>query len=354
MAGAEFQHGILSEDAAESVWERQALSQLVGAAPGFRAAVERLRSFARSDATVLVTGETGTGKELAARAIHYRSARAPCPFVAVNCGSLPDSLLEAELFGHARGAFTDARSARRGLIAEADRGTLFLDEVDSLSPRAQAALLRVLQDGTYRTLGGNVEHSTSARVVAATNAPLIERVREGTFRADLYYRLGVLLIELPPLRERRGDVLPLARHFIQKHAFADGVPPRLSPIAEGALLAYDWPGNVRELENVIVRALHLCRAGAIEPEHLRLPDPVPQRAPLPVSLDVFGGERSFQELKHEVVRAFEREYLTRLMSTHHGNVSRAARTAGKERRELGKLLKKHDLDPRDFSAPSLH
>jgi two-component system response regulator GlrR len=319
--------------------EAQVLRKFVGESTTFRRAIATVTAAARSDAAILVTGETGTGKELVARAVHYLSDRASEPFVAVNCGSLTDTLLEDELFGHERGAFTDARHRRSGLIAQAERGTLFLDEVDSLTPRGQVALLRVLQDKVYRPLGGERECHAEVRFVAATNVPLLDAVASGTFRADLYYRLGVFTIALPALRERKDDILPLAAHFLLKHC-GEQPAPSLSAAAAAALLSYDWPGNVRELENAIVRAARLCDTGVVEVEHLLMPgaSPGPAAAPLPPL-----GSRKLRMLKCEVIRSFEHDYLSRLMREAEGNITRAAKIAGKDRRDLGKLLKKHGL-----------
>jgi DNA-binding NtrC family response regulator len=294
---------------------------------------------ARSDAAILVTGETGTGKELVARAVHYISDRAGEPFVAVNCGSLTDTLLEDELFGHERGAFTDARQRRSGLIAQAERGTLFLDEIDTLTQRGQVALLRVLQDRVYRALGAEREHQAHVRFVTATNAPLTNAVASGAFRADLYYRIGVFTISLPPLRDRREDILALAEHFLARHAPADGPTPILSPSAQAALLAFSWPGNVRELENAMIRATRLTESGVIEIEHLALPGVSRDTALSTLQVHT----RTLRMLKSEMIRRFEHEYLTRLMQDAAGNVTRAAKMAGKDRRDFGKLLKKHGL-----------
>jgi DNA-binding NtrC family response regulator len=344
--------------------ESDALSHLVGAAPRFLAAVGRLPLIARNSATVVVTGETGTGKELMARAVHYLGPRAEHPFVPVNCGALPDTLLEDELFGHERGAFTDARTRREGLISEAEHGTLFLDEIDSLTPRAQVALLRVLQGGTYRTLGGNRERLADVRFIAATNASLSALVSSGRFRVDLYYRLCVLSIHVPPLRERQEDILPLVRHFLTKyHQGAEGTaPPELSIEAERALIAYSWPGNVRELENAVQRSIAMAPAAVITDTDLGLPTvvtdasdaapvqqvPHPVGEPTAVPAAAEAHWPSFNEAKRAVVDAFEREYLRRLLRAHRGNVSRAAQSARKERRDFGRLLKKHQLDPRAF------
>jgi len=338
----------------ERLRQSQALLKPVGGSPAFVRAIACIPALARGDAAVVISGETGTGKELVARALHYAGPRAPYPFVAVNCGSLTDTLLEDELFGHERGAFTDARAARNGLLVHAEHGTVFLDEVDSLTPRAQVALLRVLQDKTFRVLGSPRERQVDVRFVAASNSPLPALVKGGSFRSDLFYRLSVLTIELPPLRERRDDVLLLARHFLAKHG--QGGTAELSPAAERALLAHPWPGNVRELENVILRAQTLACGGRITPLDLGLdavpsygpaPDAAPRSAEAPAA-SVEG--LPFQEAKRVALEAFEREYLTRLLHSHGGNVSSAARSAGKERNDLRRLLKKHRLDPVGFAA----
>jgi DNA-binding NtrC family response regulator len=326
--------------------ESQTLAKLVGEAPSFIRAVCRLPEIAKSDATVLIDGETGTGKELVARAIHYLSPRSAFPFIPVNCGSLPDFLVEDELFGHERGAFTDARLRRSGLIAEADKGTLFLDEIDTLPRKAQSALLRVLQERRFRAVGSDKEQDADIRVVAATNTPLKELVQSHAFRADLYYRLCVFFVQLPPLRERREDILPLASHFLQKYAADNQPAPSLTSAASIALMAYDWPGNIRELENAILRASRLCQGEMVSVDDLGLwsvagespptqPDRRPQMGPL-------------KTLKRQMIEGFEKNYLTRLMCEHSGNVSEAARAAGKERRELGKLLKKYHVNPKHY------
>jgi DNA-binding NtrC family response regulator len=334
----------------------QALETPVGRSPAFVRAVACIPTFARGDAPVVIGGETGTGKELIARALHYYGPRAAHPFVPVNCGSLTDTLLEDELFGHERGAFTDARSARSGLLAHAERGTLFLDEVDSLTPRAQVTLLRVLQEQTFRVLGSPRERRVDVRFIAASNTPLRELVRDGAFRSDLFYRLSVLMVELPPLRERRDDVLALARHFLDKHRRGE-TPLELAASAERALLAHDWPGNVRELENAIIRARTVASGGRIGAGDLGLAEPgafAPSPLSHPASTAPAGdpppGPCSFQQAKRAAMDAFEREYLVSLLRAHQGCVSSAARTAGKERNDLRRLLKKHRLDPLRFAG----
>lgn len=329
--------------------DEQALARLIGESPAFLKAIEPLPAIAKSQATALIVGETGTGKELAARAIHYMSDRAAYPLIPVNCGSLPEMLLEDELFGHERGAFTDAHVRRSGLFTQAEKGTVFLDEVDTLTAKAQITLLRVLQDKRYRPVGSSVERQADVRIVAATNAQLDKIVRDGAFRADLFYRLSVFIINLPPLRERKADILKLAAHFIEKHSTEDNAGMELSQGARATLVSYDWPGNVRELENAIIRGVHLSHASTIEVEALGLPHRVDE--PPAISLPIPPRLQPLKTMKSQVIEEFEKGYLTRLMREHKGNVSRAAQTAGKERRELGKLLKKYQLDPKRFHKP---
>jgi DNA-binding NtrC family response regulator len=330
--------------------EAMTLAQLVGRSPAFLTAVAHLIPVARSGAPVLISGETGTGKELVARAVHHLSARADRPFVAFNCGALPDTLLEDELFGHERGAYTGAHAARRGLVSAASGGTLFLDEVDGLSPRAQTALLRLLQEKMFRALGSAEEHRADIRIIAATNADLDRSMTAGTFRSDLYYRLCVFRFHLPALRERPEDILLLSEHFLRKHAPSSGVMPRLAESARQALTAFDWPGNIRELENSIMRAIHLSPDGVIEDADLGIPvraprigDAPPPAIPTPDQIPEDGPLPNMRDAKRKVIEDFERRYLLRLMVEHAWNVSRAALTAGKERRELGKLLKKYSI-----------
>jgi transcriptional regulator with GAF, ATPase, and Fis domain len=322
---------------------------LVGDSPAFRAALQRLLQWAAVDATVLLLGETGTGKELAARALHYLSPRRAGPFVPVNCAALPDTLLEAELFGHARGAFTDARSERRGLLAQADGGTLFLDEVDALSPRAQAALLRVTQDRSFRPLGGQRQEHSDLRLVAATNANLPALAACGRFRQDLLYRLDLLTLALPPLRERPGDALLLAETFLSRLSHQYGGPARpLSAASRDALgRPQPWPGNVRELEHRVHRAFLLAGRGPVE---LELgPAPPAEEATSATSATAATaaspapGDSPFDAARHAALLDFERSYLRAVLQRCGGNLSQAARLAGKERSHFGKLVRKHGL-----------
>ena len=323
-----------------------AFSKLIGGAPAFVKAISQLPVMARSEAAVMIRGETGTGKELVARAIHYMSDRAAYPFVALNCGSLADTLLEDELFGHEKGAFTGAQGRRDGLITQAQKGTLFLDEIDTLSHKAQIDLLRVMQDKRFRTIGSTAEREADIRVLSATNSSLDELIRTSHFRADLYYRLCIFNVNLPPLRERKEDILLLAAHFLEKHALENKPGLQLSPESCAALLAWEWPGNVRELENALLRAIHLCQTDAIEIPDLGLHAIRDTSSSATSSPD--DGALSLSAAKRRAIALFEKEYLTRLMAQQEGNISRAARVAGKDRSDLGKLLKKHRLDARMF------
>jgi two-component system, NtrC family, response regulator GlrR len=330
--------------------DTQALAKLVGESPALVKMIDQLPAIAESDATVLIIGETGTGKELVARALHYLSKRASFPFVPVNCGSLSEALFEDELFGHERGAFTGAHVPREGLIAHAEGGTLFLDEVDTLMPKGQIDLLRVLQDKTFRLVGSSIEQHANVRILAATNVPNEKLVQTRGFRADLYYRLCVFSIILLPLRDRKEDILGLADHFLKKHTPVGRPAFRLTPTARGALVFCDWPGNVRELENTIIRGIHLAKTDSIDVEDLALQSRIKDRSSATVLRP--DEPQGFRAMKREVIERFEKDYLTRLMSEHLGNVSHAAQTAGKDRRDFGKLLKKYRLDPKCFRTPS--
>jgi DNA-binding NtrC family response regulator len=313
---------------------------LIGCSAPFRQALQCLLEWARVDATVLVYGETGTGKELAARAIHYLSERRGGPFVPVNCGAITDSLLEAELFGHVRGAFTDAKQDARGMIALARGGTLFLDEVDSLSPRAQSAILRFVQDHSYRPVGAARFQEGDVRVIAASNADLEALGRAGRFREDLLYRLNLLNVTLPPLRDREGDALLLGQAFVRRLCAQYGVQRELDAASVAALQCrHPWPGNVRELEHRIHRCFLMAHGERID---LGLVPPAAtaraSAAPAWPALAV-----AFAAAKAQVIAEFERRYVHELLQQAQGNLSLAARLAGKERSRFGKLVKKYGL-----------
>jgi two-component system response regulator GlrR len=311
------------------------MAQLVGNDPAFVQVVRRIPALARSEAPVLITGETGTGKEICAQAIHHVSRRRDFPLIPVDCTGVPQQLFENEVFGHAQGAFTDARREQKGLAAMAAGGTLFLDEIDTLDLGTQAKLLRFLQDGTYKQLGADRFMRSNVRVIAATNRNIEARVSEGEFRSDLYYRLNVLRLDLPPLRERRGDIALLARHFLSSLCPPGPVRKSFSSAALQKLICYDWPGNVRELLNVVQRSLVFAEGSHILPCHI----PVPVSVVVPEELSGV-----FREARARTIEAFERRYVEEMIRKHKGNVTRAAREAGKERRSFGRMIKKYGLN----------
>jgi two-component system, NtrC family, response regulator GlrR len=322
-------------------------SDLIGQSPVFRKAVSLIERMANCSASVLLYGETGTGKELAARAIHYLSPYRHLPFIPVNCGAFPDMLVESELFGHARGAFTDARDAQVGLVAQADGGTLFLDEVDSLSLKAQITLLRFLQDGSYRPLGAGKAVTSQPRIVAATNTDLVELVKRGAFRSDLFYRLYVVPVRMPPLRERDGDVVLLTEEFLKRSAQQHGGGPLYIDAASRRLLErYHWPGNVRELANIIQRESLLA-----DSDYLHL---APEAIGLLEGADVGVGAMpsSFHKARAQALADFERHFVHRALAESEGNVSLAAKRSGKERRSFGRLIKKHSIDKAEYARRS--
>ncbi len=285
---------------------------------------------AESDATVLVTGESGTGKELVARAIHERSGRLG-PFLPINCAALPETLLESELFGHAKGAFTDARQPRSGLFVEANRGTLFLDEIGEMSLGMQAKILRALQERTVRPLGSAQEIHCDTRIVAATNHDLEKAVQEKTFREDLYYRVNVVRIDVPPLRDRANDVLLLAQHFLTQAAARSGKSvTRLGQLVAERLINYDWPGNVRELENCLERAVALARFDEITLEDL----PSKIREHRPTDLGSLGDDAEHLLSMEEV----EERYIRKVLNAVSGNKTVAAKILGLDRRTLYRRL----------------
>ena len=315
---------------------------MLGQSPAFVEALKLIKRFARCDAPVLLEGETGTGKEVAARAIHYLGARRDAPFIPVNCGAIPDNLLENELFGHEKGAFTDAKENQPGLVMQADGGTLFLDEVDALSPAAQVALLRFIEEKRFRPLGGKNFREVNVRIIAAANGDLQKLAENGIFRRDLLFRLNVLGVWLPPLRERGDDIILLADAFLSRYSVQYNVPEKhLHPDTLSTLLSFDWPGNVRELENLMHRAFLLAEGSAVSiPEggHLQGRD----KSPRDHGQDLYYG-LTLQEAKVRIVSDFEKRYLCRLMSEAGGNISRAAECSGKERSALSKLLKKYNI-----------
>jgi two-component system response regulator GlrR len=324
--------------------EQRSLGDFIGTSPAFVQQVARLRTIARCDVGVLILGETGTGKEIFAQAIHYLSARASKPCVALNCGAIPLDLIESELFGHVKGAYTTAHASRPGLAREAEGGTLFLDDVDCLPLVAQAKLLRFLQEREFRPVGSSTVHHADVRVVAASNRQLGEMAARGEFRQDLYFRLNVLSLNLPPLRERQGDIPLLANYFRERFSceYERGDLELTAP-SLSKLVAYNWPGNVRELQHVVERAVVLTTGTAIGPDTIELP----------VAIGGLENAESFRAAKERVVESFERSFVERLLVAHRGNVTHAAHAAGKNRRAFFELMRKHRIEAAGYRTPPL-
>jgi two-component system, NtrC family, response regulator GlrR len=315
------------------------LKIMIGKSTVFLKEIQKLPTVATCNYTVLISGETGTGKEVFAQAIHCLSRRANGPFIPVNCGAIPFELAENELFGHRTGAFTGATSLKEGLVQEAYKGTLFLDEVDSLPSSVQVKLLRFIQDRTYRALGSARERQMDVRIIAAMGTNPEEAVRSSRLRRDLFYRLNVISIKLPPLRDRLVDIPLLAQHFLRKYALE--LRKDVDDFSKGAmqkLTFYDWPGNIRELQHIVERAVVLSNNGKIiQATDIEVPDFEPSEY-----------ENSFREVKQRLVDKFEKTYLIRLLMAHHGNISSAAQAAQKHRRAFWALIRKHKIDVRSF------
>ncbi len=310
----------------ENLQELYPATELIGKSPPMKRVLELIEMVAPTDTTVLITGESGTGKELVARAIHAFSPRRYMPMVVIHCGALTETLLESELFGHERGAFTGAQYRKKGKFEVADGGTVFLDEISDISLKTQTDLLRVLQEKEVVRVGGTQPIRVDFRCIAATNKNLEDLVKAGTFRPDLYYRLNVFTVPLPPLRERREDIPLLAEHFLNKYATAMNRPvPRLTPEVVDLLLTYDWPGNVRELENAVERALVISRGAEIQPAHF----------PFQLQPHQSGNSQSLEEV--------ERAHIERVVRQCQGNLSRAARILGIDRSTLYSKLRRYGL-----------
>jgi DNA-binding NtrC family response regulator len=324
---------------------------MVSKSPKLRKVFDLIEQVGPMGSTVLIQGETGTGKELVAQALHAADTRRAGPFVALNCAVLNDSLLECELFGHEKGAFTGADRRKIGRFGQADGGTLLLDEVGDISPGLQVKLLRVLQTGTFERVGGTESIHVDVRIVASTHKQLEDEVKKGRFRADLFYRLNVIRIELPPLRERTEDIPILAVHFLEKHRSQKATPvTEIATEAMQALLRHKWPGNVRELENAIKAGIALADGSILRREDL--PESVAPRTDQPANghslLDI---ERSLKELTCDLIGQVEREYFVRLLSQYHGNVARCARHSGLSRRSVTQKLQKYGLERASFKRP---
>src|SRR2546426_3163662 len=315
------------------VKELYGLENVVARSSKMQVLLQQVAQVADTDATICLAGETGTGKEVIARVIHCNSQRVRGPFIALNCGAIPESLFESELFGHVKGAFTSAQSAKRGLIQTAEGGTLFLDEIGEMPLNLQVKLLRAIQEREVQAVGAERPTKVNVRIITSTNRDLSAAVRAGTFREDLFYRIQVFPITIPPLRERRDDIPLLAQHFLQQSALRMHKEIRgFLPAAMQKLMLYSWPGNVRELENAIEKAVVLSNQDMITPDLL------------PTSTESTEGQlKPLTEAKEE----FERNYLKEVLQLTSGNISRASQTAGRYRADFYKLLKKHGLHPGD-------
>lgn len=312
----------------EKITELAGVTEMVGQSEGMKRVLELVDTVAETDSTVLIRGESGTGKELIARAIHSRSKRRYFPIVPVNCGAIPETLLESELFGHEKGAFTGAQYRRKGKIELANGGTLFLDEIGDISAKMQVDLLRVIESKRFSRIGGGEEIQVDFRLICATNKNLEKLVEEGIFREDLYYRINVFTIFIPPLRERKSDILPLAEYFIQKYARTMGKPvKKISSAAQEILLAYPWPGNVRELENAIERAMVVGKHSEI------------MREDLPLHLNGLES-KNLDLLKLEDL---EKQHIEKILTDTKGNISRAANLLGIDRVTLYNKIKKYGI-----------
>ncbi len=340
----------------ENIYLRQKLEEksifptLVGSSPAMRSLLTQIEKVAKTSATVLITGESGTGKELVARAVHSHSLRKDKLFIPIDCSTIPESIIESELFGHIRGSFTGAIKDKKGLVEEANHGTLFLDEIGDLNPAMQVKLLRLLQEGEFKVVGSNTIRKVDIRFLAATNQNLKEKIKRGEFREDLFYRLNVINIQLPPLRDRREDITLLLAHFLDKYNKLHG--KAVKRISEGAM-AYihgrEWPGNVRELENVTERAVIMASADVLEIGDLGFQEPVCQ----PVA-PVEGGDGEdlfalpFKEAKNILLENFQAQYISKVLTRNEGNVSQAAKQSGLKRQYLHRLMRETNLDSKAF------
>jgi DNA-binding NtrC family response regulator len=314
--------------------------QFIGKSPKVTELLRLIDKVADTDSTVLILGESGVGKEMVASSVHKKSRRSRQPFVVVDCASLHENLLQSELFGHEKGAYTGAIKMKHGLFEVADGGTIFLDEIGELTPPLQVKLLRVIETGTLRRLGSNTDLKVNVRVVAATNRPLEQMMKEGTFREDLFYRLNVFALQIPPLRDRSEDVPLLVEHFVRNSALGARRPVTVSPAAMNALVRYSWPGNVRELENVVERALILCDESVIEPEHL----PLSFRTSIPIE------EPTTNEGRALTLEEVELRYIKRVLDQCNGHRQKAAQILGISERNLYRRLKGIEADPADSAA----
>ena len=330
----------------DEVSSRYSFSNIIGKSHKMQEIYELIRDLSNTDATILVYGETGTGKELIAKAIHYHSVRKDRPFIRVNCAALPENLLESELFGHERGAFTGAFKTRIGRFEEAHGGTIFLDEVGDIPLATQAKLLRVLQEKTFERLGSNQSIQVDVRVISATNKNLKQAITRGEFREDLFYRLNVVLIQVPPLRERMEDLPLLAMHFMKLYSEKFQKPMQsIEPEAIQLLFNYNWPGNIRELENIIERAVIIEKKEVITANTIQRC--LPQSEETSFSYYIYDGI-PYQAAKKDILERFERDYISRLLRKHRGKIIDAAREARMDYKDFCEKMKRHGISKWDY------
>jgi DNA-binding NtrC family response regulator len=330
--------------------EKSRFPALVGSSASMRQLLNQIEKVAKTSATVLITGESGTGKELVAGALHSHSLRHDQQFIPIDCSTIPESIIESELFGHMRGAFTGAIKDKRGLVQDADSGTLFLDEIGDLNLSMQVKLLRLLQEGEYKPVGSNAIRKVDIRFLAATNQRLGDKIKKGEFREDLFYRLNVINIHLPPLRERRDDIPVLASHFLEKYNKQYGKEiKRISAQVMNYFVGRDWPGNVRELENAIERGVIMSSEDVLNLEDIGIPERTSDDAEysqLPPSTDIFS--MTFKDAKDKLLERFQSEYISNVLSRNEGNVSQAARQSGLKRQYLHKLMREINIESKSF------
>jgi DNA-binding NtrC family response regulator len=341
----------------EKLEEKAFFCNLIGRSTPMQVLHSQIERVAKTSATVLITGESGTGKELVARAIHTHSLRKDKPFIPLNCSAIPESIIESELFGHLKGSFTGAIRDKKGMVEEAHQGTLFLDEIGDLDLSLQVKLLRLIQEGEFKAVGASTIRKADVRFVAATHQDLPERIRTSQFREDLYFRLNVINIHMPPLRERTEDIPMLANHFLQKYTVIHAKD--VSVICKEAmdyLVHRDYPGNVRELENLIERAVIMCLGDKLEVEDVTVPDLLSKRSsPPPTAPDMAISAATqeifslpFKEAKERLVEEFQSQYIAKMLTKHAGNVSQAARELGLKRQYLHRLMRETNIDSKTY------
>lgn len=327
--------------------EQEKFQEMVGVSPRMEKVFDTIRIISQTDVTVLITGESGTGKDLAARAVHSLSERSRGPYVAINCPNLPENILESELFGYRKGAFTHAVSDKNGLFWEAQGGTIYLDEIGDISPTLQTKLLRVLQEKEFRPLGQTKSIKVDVRIVASTNQDLAAKIKENLFREDLFYRLNVLSLHMPPLRERAEDIPLLVDHFLGKFCRDYGKKPKtVSPSLMHKFMSHPWKGNVRELENVLSRAVLLSAGSEIQAEDIEWQS---ENAVDCLVTDALK-DLPYKEAKTKVLERFHQEYLSDLLVRNHSNVTKAAKACGLERQALQQVMRRYGIKPGQFRA----